>query len=99
MHVRWTSEATSNLDLICSRIADGNPSAALDVGRTLFQGILRLSDFPHRGRTGLRQGTRELVFSPLPYIAVYRAKDEAVAYSANVNIRFRRKRIIGARRR
>ena len=27
---------------------------------------------PHRGRVGREDGTRELLFSPLPYVAVYR---------------------------
>jgi toxin ParE1/3/4 len=39
---------------------------------------MRLADFPHLGRVGRRQGTRELVFTPLPYIVVYRVKKDAV---------------------
>jgi len=37
-----------------------------------------LEDFPYRGREGRIAGTHELVFSALPYIAVYRVKDDAV---------------------
>ena len=33
---------------------------------------------PNRGRPGHRSGTRELLLSPLPYIVVYRVKDETV---------------------
>jgi toxin ParE1/3/4 len=39
---------------------------------------MRLETFPNRGRIGRITGTRELVFAPLPYIAVYRVKDDAV---------------------
>ena len=34
--------------------------------------------FPDRGRIGRIAGTRELIFAPLPYIAVYRVNDDAV---------------------
>ena len=78
MQVRWTTKAWADLDSISSRIAQDNPRAALDVGRTLYEGIMRLADFPNRGRGGRRLGTRELVFAPLPYIAVYRIKRDAV---------------------
>ena len=37
-----------------------------------------LSMFPKRGRMGRIEDTRELVFSALPWIAVYRVRDEAV---------------------
>lgn len=33
---------------------------------------------PNRGRIGREDGTRELVISGLPYIAVYRIKGEAI---------------------
>jgi toxin ParE1/3/4 len=35
-----------------------------------------LEMFPNRGRVGRIAGTRELVFAPLPYIAVYRVNDK-----------------------
>ena len=34
--------------------------------------------FPNRGRSGRIEGTRELVFPSLPYIAVYRVHNGAV---------------------
>ena len=37
-----------------------------------------LETFPNRGRSGRIAGTRELVFASLPYIAVYRVKNDAV---------------------
>jgi toxin ParE1/3/4 len=60
------------------RIAEDNPTAALKTARTIFERIEQLVTFPHRGRTGREEGTRELVLSPLPYIVVYRVKDSAV---------------------
>ena len=63
MKIRWTPEAQTDLDSICRLIAEDSPDASLDVGQTLFAGIERLADFPYRGRPGLLQGTRELVFA------------------------------------
>jgi toxin ParE1/3/4 len=34
--------------------------------------------FPYRGGPGRRQGTRELVLSPRPYILIYRIAGEAI---------------------
>jgi plasmid stabilization system protein ParE len=42
------------------------------VAKTIYDGCESLINSPHRGRKGKQAGTRELVFSPLPYIAVYR---------------------------
>jgi toxin ParE1/3/4 len=33
---------------------------------------------PHRGRIGREEGTRELVFTRLPYIVAYRIKEQTV---------------------
>ena len=45
---------------------------------TLYRGISDLHSFPNRGRSGRIEGTRELVFPSLPYIAVYRLRNESV---------------------
>jgi plasmid stabilization system protein ParE len=41
------------------------------VARTIYNGVAELPKFPHRGRIGLAENTRELVFSPWPDIVVY----------------------------
>jgi plasmid stabilization system protein ParE len=59
-----------------------NPEAARRVARTIYDGCARLRDFPHLGRASSRiAGRRELVFSPLPYIAVYQVTENAVEIS------------------
>jgi toxin ParE1/3/4 len=78
MDIRWTPEASSNLENISIRIAEDNPEAALKTVRIVFQRIEQFVTFPHRGRIGPEEGTRELVLSPLPYIAVYRVKDSII---------------------
>jgi hypothetical protein len=44
--------------------------------RKLYEDIRGLKRWPRRGRIGCEEGTRELLFPPLPYVAVYRVIDE-----------------------
>jgi len=78
MDIRWTTDASADLEHISIRIAKDNPEAALKTARTIFQRIEQLVTFPHSGRIGREEGTRELVFSPLPYIAVYRLQESTI---------------------
>ena len=48
------------------------------MAKTIYDGCASLIHFPNRGRRGIEPGTRELVFSPLPYIAVYRVKESVI---------------------
>jgi toxin ParE1/3/4 len=59
-------------------IRRNNPEAARKVAKTIYDGCQRLIHSPNRGRKGTEPGTRELVFSPLPYIAVYRIKESVI---------------------
>ena len=82
MEVRWSLPAAEDLESICERIARDNPEAAKRVARTVYDGCARLKDFPHLGRASRRMtGRRELVFSPLPYIAVYQVTEHSVEIS------------------
>ena len=78
MRIRWTPEAANDLEQIARHILRDNPSAARSVVRTVTEGIERLTQFPNLGRSGQVPNTRELVFSSLPYLAIYRVKGEAV---------------------
>jgi len=46
--------------------------------RRLYETIQSLKGYPHRGRPGREEGTREILFPPLPYVAVYRLKEQTV---------------------
>jgi toxin ParE1/3/4 len=78
MTVRWSPEAAAVFAAIVEFIRKQNPSAAERVARTIYGGVASLASFPKQGRSGRAKGTRELVFSPFPFIAVYRVKKEAV---------------------
>lgn len=76
MRIRWTTEAANDLELISRHILRDNPTAARSVIRTITDGISNLRKFPKLGRPGQVENTKELVFPSLPYIVVYRIKDE-----------------------
>ncbi len=76
MRVRWTADAADDLERICDYIAQSNPDSARRIARTIVDGIASLHTFPNRGRLGRVEGTREVVFAPLPFVAVYEVRDE-----------------------
>lgn len=78
MRIRWTAPAAQDLYGITRYIRRDNPSAARDVATTIYDGCESLVNFPNRGRQGKVPGTRELPFSPPPYIAVYRVIGDIV---------------------
>ncbi|MGA9390531.1 MAG: type II toxin-antitoxin system RelE/ParE family toxin [Candidatus Sulfotelmatobacter sp.] len=78
MTVRWSPEAAADFAAIVEYIRKQNPAAAERVAHTIFEGIASLASFPKQGRPGRIRGTRELAFSPFPFIAVYRVGTEAV---------------------
>jgi len=78
MRVRWSPEAAADFAAIVEYIRKQNPSAAERVAHTIYDGVASLASFPRQGRPGRMKGTRELVFSPFPFIAVYRVKAETV---------------------
>jgi addiction module RelE/StbE family toxin len=78
MRVRWTTNAANDLSRMVERIRAESPEAALHVARTLYNGVAELGKFPRRGRVGLVENTRELVFPPWPYIVVYEVTGDQV---------------------
>jgi addiction module RelE/StbE family toxin len=83
MRLRWTTPAAQDLYNIVLHIQQDNPDAAAKVAQTLYDGCGKLRNFPHRGRKGRIEGTRELVFAGLPYIVVYRIQDQDLEICAS----------------
>jgi len=82
MEVRWSVPAAEDLERICARIERNNPEAARRVAKIIYDGCTQLRDFPNLGHESHRMdGRRELAFPPLPYVAVYRIKQNAVEIS------------------
>ena len=79
MRIRWTEPAAQDLTKICDYIEEQeNPERARKVALRIYEGIEILSRFPHLGRPGRKAGTRELMFAGLPFLAIYRVRDEVV---------------------
>ncbi|HET6841129.1 MAG TPA: type II toxin-antitoxin system RelE/ParE family toxin [Candidatus Angelobacter sp.] len=78
MKVRWSPEAAADLTSITQYIQRENAAAALRVARIIYRSAAELDKFPLRGRSGRVNGTRELVISPLPYIVVYRIRENFI---------------------
>ena len=79
MEIRWSLPAAEDLERICTWIERDNPAAAKRVANTIYHGVAQLKNLPGLGRESSRMsGWRELVFAPLPYIAVYRVQENVI---------------------
>jgi toxin ParE1/3/4 len=79
MRIRWTDSAVRDFTHICDYIEEhGSPATARQVALSIHRSVDMLADFPEYGRTGRKPNTRELVFTPLPYLAVYRLHNDSV---------------------
>jgi toxin ParE1/3/4 len=78
MRIRWTPAAAADLQHISDYLGQRHPSYRQTTVRKLYAAIESLKRRPSRGRVGREEGTRELVFHPLPYIALYRVKEQTV---------------------
>ena len=78
MEVIWRRGALNHLDAIREFIAEDNPNAAARVCGAIEATATSLAEYPHLGRPGRVDGTRELVVVDLPYVIVYRVADEMV---------------------
>lgn len=76
MRVRWTVDAADDLERICNFISGIDVDLARHVASQIVSGAGSLAAFPHRGRPGRVDGTRELVLAPLPFLVVYEVHDE-----------------------
>ncbi len=78
MELRWTQEAAADLERIADYLFAHAPERAPRLVGALYEAPSTLLTFPNRGRLGKKEGTRELVMSPLPYIVVYTLRGDAV---------------------
>ncbi len=78
MKLLWLRSGSESLRKQQAYIAADNPAAARRVGRRIRQATLRLATFPYSGRLGIVPDTRELIVPGLPYLIVYRVRNETV---------------------
>jgi toxin ParE1/3/4 len=78
MKVHWARAASRHVEEIGDYIARADSAAAERILQRIREQIEMLANHPHAGRVGRVDGTRELVISGSPYIAVYRGRDDEV---------------------
>jgi toxin ParE1/3/4 len=78
MRIRWTPPAAADLQNISDYLREHHPQYRQPTLRKLYQKIRALRHAPYVGRPGRIEGTRELLFSPLPYIGVYRVTKQTI---------------------
>ena len=71
MRVIWTQEAADDLESIVNHIKQDSHDAARRVAKEIFDTIADLRFLPFRGRKREEDISREIVFAPWPYVAVY----------------------------
>ncbi len=78
MRLRWTPAAAADLQHIGDYLKDHHPGYRQPTMRKLYEAVRALKQWPQRGRLGSEEGTRELLFLPLPYVAVYRVTEQSI---------------------
>jgi toxin ParE1/3/4 len=78
MRLRWTPATADDLESIQDYLAQHLPTFAQSTILEIYQTALTLRATPYRGRIGREEGTRELVLPRLPYIVVYRVKENDI---------------------
>ncbi|HUJ68932.1 MAG TPA: type II toxin-antitoxin system RelE/ParE family toxin [Syntrophorhabdales bacterium] len=78
MRLEWTHKAIGDLNEAGEYIALDHAEAAQRMAARINEAIEYLIDYPNIGRPGRVTGTRELVVSGTPFIAVYWVRGAAV---------------------
>jgi addiction module RelE/StbE family toxin len=78
MIIRYKRRALRDIERIHDYIAEHDALAARSVVRRIEHSISRLAFLPLSGRPGVVAGTRIVVVPGLPYVAIYRVREEAV---------------------
>jgi toxin ParE1/3/4 len=76
--IHWLKPATLNRFEQLDYIAADNPTAAAALDEEIEHQTDMLAEHPLMGREGRVQGTRELVISSSPFIAVYRVNNKRI---------------------
>lgn len=78
MKIRWSPAAADDLQHISDYLRQRYPRHRQPTIERIYAEIRSLKDLPNRGRQGRRVGTREMFLLRLPYVVVYRVRDERV---------------------
>jgi len=79
MRIRWTDSAAQDLIGICDYTREHHGSAqARQTALRIVERLDSLEQFPRLGRSGRKAGTRELILPGLPFVAIYRVREDVI---------------------
>ena len=87
MRIRWTPAAAADLQHINDYLEEHHAHIGGRPCVSWYESGQALKQWPHRGRRVVEDGTRELVFSPLPYVTVYRVTRQGIESMRNLHER------------
>jgi len=76
--VRWSPAAAEDLEGISDYLREHHPGLRQSTISSLYKAARSLKTSSHRGRLGKREGTRELIMAPMPYVIVYGVEPQMV---------------------
>jgi len=77
MRIQWTGPAAHDFVSICNYTQEQyGPAVASKKAQHIIERVDSLVQFPKMGRSGRKSGTRELVLSGSPFLAVYRIREK-----------------------
>jgi addiction module RelE/StbE family toxin len=78
LRLRWTQRALDEFESSHDYIAKDNPHAAQEVAQRILDASRKLLDYPHIGRIGEDEDTREWRVQRTPYLLVYQIRDDVI---------------------
>ena len=76
--LRWAPAAANDLDTIDRYLEQHHPEYRAATIQRLYNAARSLKTHPYKGRIGHKEGTRELVLAPLPYLLVYAVEEQII---------------------
>lgn len=76
MSARYAPQARRHLEAISEYLSERSPEASRRLAGRIQETIQLLETFPHAGRPGALEGTREMKVRGFPYIIVYRVEPD-----------------------
>lgn len=78
MQLRWAASAEADLERIADYLFQHTPLHADRLIWSIYRAPEILLRSPLIGREGRRQGTRELVLAPMPWIVIYVVRNDTI---------------------
>ena len=71
MRIRWTPPAAKDMQGISDYLKEHKPLYRQPTMRKLYEKIRALKEKPYTGRPGRIEGTREILFAPMPLSLIH----------------------------